>query len=106
MDQGDGVAVGGGDRDGAARAGNAAGKADGSRRRGAHRCAASGPDVNATMLAARVRVVAERECSKHRPVCGPGPGERGRNADLERDEDRQQRDESFHPPLLSSLSIL
>jgi hypothetical protein len=48
-----------------------------------------------------VGIIADVEWSKHRPVHGPGPGERGLHADLEREEDRKQDDETFHRlPLL------
>jgi hypothetical protein len=57
------------------------------------------------VLSACVRIVTEHEWSKHRPVDGPGPGERGLHADLERDEDRKQQSEAFHRRS-SSLSIL
>ena len=96
MNERDGIAIRGLDRDRAARAGDAAREGDRARSRSAHRSACRSADVDTAMLATGVRIVAEHEGSKHRPVCGPGPGERGRNADLERDEDRQQRDEVFH----------
>jgi hypothetical protein len=48
------------------------------------------------VLAAGIRVVTKDEGSKHRPVDGPGPGERGLHADLERDEDRKQQGEASH----------
>jgi hypothetical protein len=62
----------------------------------AHRAAGGGADVDAAVLTTRVGVVAEIELSKHRPVHGPGPGERGLHADLEREEDRKQDDEALH----------
>jgi hypothetical protein len=57
------------------------------------------------VLAAGVGIVTKDEGSKHRPVDGPGPGERGLHADLERDEDRKQQGEAFHRRS-SSLSDL
>jgi hypothetical protein len=65
------------------------------------RCA----DVDAPVLAGGVGVLSQDEGSKHRPVDGPGPGERGLHADLERDEDRKQQGEAFHRHS-SSLSKL
>jgi hypothetical protein len=52
------------------------------------------------VLAAGIGIVTKDEGSKHRPVDGPGPGERGLHADLERDEDRKQQGEAFSSPLL------
>jgi hypothetical protein len=96
MDERDGETVWGGDRHRAAGPGQAAGEGDRPARGRPHRRIGPSPDVEAAVLSARVRIVTEREWSKHRPVHGPGPGERGRNADLERDEDRQQDDDSLH----------
>jgi hypothetical protein len=56
------------------------------------------------MLPTGVRVVAELEGSYHRPIHGPGPGERGLHADLEREEDRKQDDETLHRLLLLVVS--
>jgi hypothetical protein len=71
-----------------------------------HRAAGHCADVDATVLAARVGIVAEIELSKHRPVHGPGPGECGLHADLEREEGRKQDHEALHRAAPSSLSVL
>jgi hypothetical protein len=75
-------------------------EADRSARRRSHVRARRGADVDPSVLSGGVRVVAEREWLKHRPVHGPGPGECGRRADLERQEDRKQDDETLHRLLL------
>ena len=51
--------------------------------------------VFAAMVSSRIGVLAKRERLQHRPVHGPGPGERGLHADLERQEDRKQ-DDALH----------
>jgi hypothetical protein len=60
-------------------------------------------DVDAAVLARSELTALEGEGLQHRPIHGPGPGERGHSADQERDESRKQN-ESSHvrpPPLLS-----
>lgn len=100
-----GIPVGRSDRDRPTAGRDSAGEADGSGDRRAHRCACGRADVDAAVLAAGIGVVTKDERSKHRPVDGPGPGERGLHADLERDEDRKQQGEAFHRRS-SSLSKL
>src|SRR6185295_13288241 len=75
---------------------NGADKADRAARGCAHGGSRGTTDVDAAVLAAGVGIVSQDERSKYRPVDGPGPGERGLHADLERDEDRKQPDEAFH----------
>jgi hypothetical protein len=103
--QRDGVTVGGADRDRLPTRRDDAGKADRSGCRRAHRRPGRSADVDAAVLAAGIGIVTKDEGSKHRPVDGPGPGERGLHADLERDEDRKQQGEAFHRHS-SSLSNL
>jgi hypothetical protein len=91
-----GVPVGGANRDRLSAGRNGAGEADRSGCRRMHRRPGGSADVDAAVLAAGVGVVTKDEWSKHRPVDGPGPGERGLHADLERDEDRKQKGEDFH----------
>ena len=101
----DRVAVGGADGDRFPARRDGAGEADGARGGSAHGPPGGSADVDAAVLAAGVRIVTQDEGSKHRPVDGPGPGERGLHADLERDEDRKQQGEAFHRHS-SSLSVL
>jgi hypothetical protein len=102
VDQRDGQAVGGpeGERATAARdrAGEAHDPGDGSPD-GDARLAAY---VEAAVLSSGVGIITELEGSKHRPVHGPGPGECGRRAGLERDQDRKQGDHASHACLLLS----
>jgi hypothetical protein len=104
MDEGDGIAVAGGDRQRAATAGNRSGEVDDARRRGYDRRASRGAEIDAAMLSTGVRIVSERKWSEHRPVHGPGPGECGRRAGLEREEDRKQQAQTHD--CSSSLSLL
>jgi hypothetical protein len=103
--QRDCVTVGSADRDRLPARRHGAGKADRAGCRSTHWRPGRSADVDATVLATGVGVVTKHEGSKHRPVDGPGPGERGLHADLERDEDRKQQDEGFHRHS-SSLSDL
>jgi hypothetical protein len=95
-----GVTVGGADGDRLPARWNGADEADRAGRGRAHGGSRGSTDVDAAVLAAGVGIVSQDEGSKYRPVDGPGPGERGLHADLERDEDRKQPGEAFHgaPP--------
>ena len=53
-------------------------------------------DVDATVLARGVGVASDGEVLQHRPIDGPGPGERGRSADQVADDDREQDGEACH----------
>jgi hypothetical protein len=94
------VAVGGADGDRLPARWDGADEADRAGRGRAHGGSRGSTDVDAAVLAAGVGIVSQDERSKYRPVDGPGPGERGLHADLERDEDRKQPGEAFHgaPP--------
>jgi hypothetical protein len=105
MLESDRVAVGGADGDRLPARRDGAGEADGPRGGRAHRRSGRSTDVDAAVLAAGGGIVTQDEGSKHRPVDGPGPGERGLHADLERDEGRKQQGEAFHRRS-SSLSML
>jgi hypothetical protein len=106
MNQGGRVAVARSNGDCEPAAGNRAGERDRSGCRGNHPLADGGSHVDAAMLAPGVRVAAiECKWSQHRPIHGPGPGERGRHADLERKEDRKQGQDASHA-CSSSLSQL
>jgi hypothetical protein len=105
VEERDGIAVGGSDRECLAACGHAPGEGDRAGSGSAYRRSGIRADVDAAVLAAGVRIIPQDEGSKHRPVDGPGPGERGLHADLERDEDRKQRDQAFHRRS-SSLSDL
>jgi hypothetical protein len=91
MEEGDGVTVAGRDRQGAAAAGNRPGELDDAARRGHDRRASRRAEIDAAMLPGGIRIASVGKCSKHRPVHGPGPGECGRRAGLEREEDRKQQ---------------
>ena len=91
MNKGHGVAVASSDRQGAAAAGNRPGEVDDAGRRGHHRRASRRTEIDTAMLSGGVRIVAVGKSTEHRPVHGPGPGECGRRAGLEREEDRKQQ---------------
>jgi hypothetical protein len=102
MDERDGQAVGRLERERAAAARDRSGEAHRPGYRRPDRVAGVGADVEAAVLPRRVGVVTELEGSKHRPVDGPGPGECGRRAGLERDQDRKQGGYASHACLLLS----
>jgi hypothetical protein len=91
MNESDGVAVACSDRQGAPAAGNGPGELHDPGCRGQHRRASCGTEIDAAMLAAGVRIGPVDKWFEHRPVHGPGPGECGRRAGLEREEDRKQQ---------------
>src|SRR5262245_7190205 len=76
------------DRDAASVGRERAREGDCSRGRRDDGRAGGGADVDAPVLPALVRVRAEVEGLQYRPIHGPGPGERGRHADLEREQGR------------------
>jgi hypothetical protein len=88
LEQGDGVAVGGLDSDRAAAAGNGAGEGDRSARGRPDPGTNGRADVDATVLAAGVDIVAERERPQDLPVGRPRPGRSGRRDDERRQSDR------------------
>jgi hypothetical protein len=96
MHQCDRVAVRGFDRHGLPAGWNAAGEADGSGARREDGSARLATDVDAPVLARFVRVGAEEEGLQYRPVGGPGPGESGRRADLDREQGRKQNEDASH----------
>jgi hypothetical protein len=100
MDERHRIPVGGSDGDHAPADGHRPGEGDRAGGRRAHSRFRRSADIDAAVLAAGVGIVAEHEWSKHRPIHGPGPGECGRSADLEREEDRKQDDETLHRLLL------
>ena len=91
MEECDRVAVAGNDRQRPAAAGNRSGELDDAGRRGHDRRPPGRPEIDATMLPGGVRIASVGKCFEHRPVHGPGPGECGRRAGLEREEDRKQQ---------------
>jgi hypothetical protein len=91
MDKGDRVGVAGSDRQRPAAAGNSPGELDDAGRRGHDRRTPGRAEIDAAMLPGGVRIAPVVECSEHRPVHRPGPGECGRRAGLEREEDRKQQ---------------
>jgi hypothetical protein len=98
MSERDGIAVGGLDRHALAAYGNRPGKRDGSGRGRTNCLSRRGADVDATVLAGGVRVVAEREALHDRPLNRPCPcvgGGRGHEQQPEGNDD-----ESAHPTLL------
>jgi len=101
----DGVTLGRADRDRLPAGGHGAREGDCAGGRRNHRRRGRGADVDSAVLAAGIWVVTKDERSNHRPVDGPGPGERGLHADLERDEDRKQQGKASHR-YSSSLSSL
>jgi hypothetical protein len=83
------------DRDGPARRRDGSGEGDDSGCRREHRCPRRGADVDPTVLAGRVRVVAEQERPQHgalhrpRPAqSGGGHGKRGRDRSADEQTDR------------------
>ena len=76
-----GVAVAGGDRDRAAATGHEADEGDGAAGRCEHGAAKLGRDVDASVLAGRVRVGTDGERPQHRPLGRPRPGERAGRGD-------------------------
>jgi hypothetical protein len=97
LEQGDGKAIRGLDRDGRAARRHRAREAHLSGRRRENRRTHGCADVDPPVLPTGVRVRDDVERSQHRPVHGPGPGERGLHADLERKEGRKQDEQAFHP---------
>jgi hypothetical protein len=91
-----GVAVGRLDRHRSPAAGHRSGERHRSGRRRDDGRPGSRTDVDAAVLTGRVGVRPEDEGSQHRAVDRPGPGVRGRRADLERQQDRKQTDETLH----------
>jgi hypothetical protein len=69
------VALGGADRDGVAVRGDLASEGDLTRGRSAHDAGVLEGDVDPSVLAAGVRVVADRVAAQDRTVGRPGPGE-------------------------------
>jgi hypothetical protein len=102
VDEGDGQPVAGLEGERVPTSRNRSREAHDPGHRGPDRAAGVGADVEAAMLPGGVGVVTELERSKHRPVDGPGPGECGRRAGLERDQDRKQGDHASHACLLLS----
>jgi hypothetical protein len=102
VDEGDGQAVARLESERAPTARHRSGEAHDAGHRSPDSVAAVGADVEAAMLSGGVGIVTELEGSKHRPVDGPGPGECGRRAGLERDQDRKQGDHASHACLLLS----
>jgi hypothetical protein len=100
VEQGDRVAVGRLDRDRAAAPRHGSYEVHTACGRRTHGGAERPGDVDTAMLTRLVRVVADGKRLQHRPVHGPGPGERGLHADLEREEDRKQDDDALHRLLL------
>ena len=98
------VAVGRLDGDRAATSGDGSGERNDACRGRAHGRPDWGADIDAAMLAAGVRVAAVGERTNHRPVHGPGPGECGRRAGLEREKDRKHQAQA-HGCLLLVVSI-
>jgi hypothetical protein len=90
LEQRHGVAVVGRDRDRAPAAGHEADEGDGTAGGRQHGATDLGPDVDASMLAARVRVGTDGERPQHRPIGRPRPGERARRRDEGRKDDRGQ----------------
>jgi hypothetical protein len=76
LQQGDRVPVAGANRHGAAAVRHAADERDRAGSRRADADADVGGDVDAAVLPAGVRIVAERERAQHRAVDRPAPGER------------------------------
>jgi hypothetical protein len=106
VDEGDGKAVGRLKRQRATAARDRAGEAHDPGDGGPHRGTRVGAHVEAAMLPRGIGIVTELEGSKHRAVYGPGPGECGRRAGLERDQDRKQCDHASHclPPVVSIVN--
>jgi hypothetical protein len=94
LQQRDRVPVAGSNRHRATALRNAPHERDRPRRRRAHVAADVGGDVDPTVLAARVRIVAERERAQQRTVDRPAPSERSRS-EHEREQD-QKRDQTPH----------
>jgi hypothetical protein len=104
LEQRDGVAVRRPDRHRAAAFRNRPGERDdargGSENARPDRCR----DIDAAVLAAGIGVAAVGEWTDHRPVHGPGPGECGRRAGLEREKDRKHQAQA-HGCLLLVVSV-
>jgi hypothetical protein len=91
MDEGHRVAVAGSDRQCPPAARDSPGEFDDAGGRGYDRRPPGRAEIDAAMLPGGVRIAPVGKCSEHRPVHGPGPGECGRRAGLEREEDRKQQ---------------
>lgn len=107
VEQRDGVAVGGLERDRLAVRRQRARVADRPRGRRAHGPARIARDVDPAVLAARVRIGHDREAAEHDSVAGPGPGIRRRRG-RERGEHRREKSAShpFPPPrVVRSVNI-
>lgn len=88
MDERDRVPILGADRQAAPLAGQLSREGDDSGRRRAHVGSRLRPDVDASMLAARVRVFSGDERPEHRPIDGPAP--RGRARGVREDDDQRR----------------
>ncbi len=86
-----GVAILGCDRDRAAASGHRADEGDGPGGRCDHNAAGRSSDVDAAVLASRVRVRTDGERPQHRPFGRPGPGERTRRRNQGRKDDGAHR---------------
>jgi hypothetical protein len=92
------VAVGGADRDGEAVRGHLTGEGDLTRRRGAYDTGVLEGDVDPSVLAAGIRVVADYVAAQDRAVGRPGPGERfGRRDEQPGEGGESGRDEPRCP---------
>jgi hypothetical protein len=92
VDERDGVAVGRLDREAEAVRGHGAGERHRSGVRGDHRRSGGPADVDAAVLAGRVRITPELECLQDRTGRGPRPPVRGRceHEEGDGDADRSQ----------------
>jgi len=90
VDERDGQAVAGLDRHREAVLRDGARERDAAGRRCADTLAKTAADVDSAVLAARVRVVAERESAQDRPFDGPAPCAPGGRDDERGDERREQ----------------
>jgi hypothetical protein len=91
VDEGDGIAVRGADRQAEPLAREAAGVGDDPRGRSAYLGSRRRADVDAAVLAARIRVVAGEEGPEHRSLDRPAPGRRTRDM-YEADEQHGHQD--------------
>ncbi len=98
--KGDRVAVGRSNRERPAATWHPAGETHRSTCGRTHRATHRAADVDPSVLPSLVGILSDGKLLQHRPIDGPGPGERGHSADQERDDDREQDDEPCHvlPP--------
>ena len=87
LEQRHGIAVGRADGEDVATSWHGAGERDGPGGRCEYGAAELGRDVDAPVLASRVRIGADGEWTEHRPVGRPGPGEQPRRRHQGRQND-------------------